>query len=172
VGETIMTKSEILEHPDFEKLVKAAIARFSLKRKMVRLDLDLTDVVHMVRCYVWTRDIRENIELSTIIYAFTRYVIMEEISRRKRNTDVQEDDNHTVACHRSTSSYIEAADMIDRLRKQGYSKEVDICLAFENRNSYKEMAKMLGKNNRQRVDQVKSRSYKILRLAVDKMGIE
>jgi len=62
--------------------------------------------------------------------------------------------------------------MIDRLRKQGYSKEVDICLAFENRNSYKEMAKMLGKNNRQRVDQVKSRSYKILRLAVDKMGIE
>jgi hypothetical protein len=45
-------------------------------------------------------------------------------------------------------------------------------LAFENRNSYKEMAKMLGKNNRQRVDQVKSRSYKVLRLAVDKMGIE
>ena len=161
-----MTKSEILEHPDFEILVKAAIARFSLKKKMVRLDLDLTDVVHMVRCYVWTRDIRENIELSTIIYAFTRYVIMEEISRRKRNTDVQEDDNRVVACHRSTSSHIEAVDMLDRLRKQGYSNEVDICLAFEG-NGHKGMGE-----NRQRVDQIKNRSYKVLRLAVEEMGIE
>ena len=170
-----MTKSEIVEHPDFVKLVKAAVKRYSLKRKMDILDIDIDDLVHMTRCFIWKRIIRPDVALSTVVYYFTYAAISDEIYKLKNHRNLYRDDEDEysrIVCHRSNPAPpIEATDMINKLRREGLSYEVDTCLAFESRYSSKDMSKKMGKNcSRQRMDQIKRMCYKRLRLAVDGMS--
>jgi hypothetical protein len=177
-----VTKTEIVEHPDFVKLVKAAVAQFKLKRRMDRLQIDMDELVHLVRCFIWGRTIKDNYTLSTVVYKFTLYTVTDEMSKkfglngRKRTGVLQaehEDTYGRIKCHRSSGAVpTEATDLIQLLRTKGFGYEVDLCLLFESRYKNREVAAIYGKSySRQRVDQIKSRAYKLLRSAVDDMGI-
>jgi hypothetical protein len=174
-----MTKEEIVEHPDFVKLVKGAVKRLGLKRRMDTLGIDIDDLIHLTRCFIWKRVIRPDVALSTVVYYFTYATVTDELSRlnkekKQRSLYFDDEDNEyaRVECNRASFvPPIEATDMIDKLRREGLSYEVDTCLAFESRYSSKDMAKMMGKKcSRQRMDQIKRMCYKRLRLAVDGMS--
>lgn len=177
-----MTKTEIVEHPDFVKLVKAAVSEYRLKRSMDRLGIDIEELVHLVRCYIWRRNIRENVALSTVVFNFTRYTIKDELSmkfglygRRKHGViqAAEEEIYRRVECHRSNGAVpLEYTQIIDKLRNMGFGNEIDLCIKFESRYKGHEVAAQIGKKiTRQGTEQMKRRAYRVLRSAVDSMGI-
>jgi DNA-directed RNA polymerase specialized sigma subunit len=170
-----MTKTEIVESTDFDTLVSFAIKKYKLQNRIYAVDMGLDEVPHMVRAFMWTRKVNTSLALSTIVINFTVWAVKNAMALKfgyegrrpaTQYKQMEEGSESSISDHRESNNFLEAKDLLEKLKKRGYSKEVKIALLFNSKLKWFEVAEKLGLNvSRQRIGQIHDQCIKKLKKA-------
>lgn len=167
-------KKQIIEHPDFEILVRYAINQYNLRPHMRLLKLNLNEVYHLVRCEIWESKSKKitEFQITTIVVYNTRWCLKRNLYKSKNMRRESSCDTQLMA-EIDASEYngfneLEAKDFIAELQDAGLGFEIDVILNLSGRSSAEECIRLLGKKvSRQRIEQIRKEARKKIKFAAE-----